>query len=311
MSGDTNRNSQNPESVSADSETRQTPESTPSSSVREYLYLDQAKVQSYLSQIQGGLQLLAEQVERQFRKQTNSTPEFKEAVEASIHAELTGKVPYLLEGQISPDYNVKRERKAGNDLTEVGRSGQRSVITTVHHEALELVERSLGNKLVKLTGVIQFVDFDSLLETIKDFPDHVKNFNAVTGQKMVAPGNIKQLHYLLSKSSAGRILVLVLEDSGMTTTAYLERAKLTSSPQTIVDNYGVRFGKPFTILGVDSTLPTQKVDFSTNFQQAHATGPDMGRSLIDVIQKQEEMKQFWELRSQERHIYPLAMYREL
>ncbi|GAA5504280.1 hypothetical protein Dxin01_04049 [Deinococcus xinjiangensis] len=311
MTENSSKTSQQPSENKSDSAEKPTQPSINSSGVREYLYLDQEKVLSYLSQIQGGLRLLVEQVERQFRSQENTTPQNKSAVESTIEAELLGKIPLVADATVHGTYKSARETTTGNDKVSFGRFGQRANISTVHHEALELVEREMGSKLVHVRGFVQFINFDDLLETIKDFPEFTKNFNAVTGQKLATPANTKQIHYLISKSSAGRILVLVLDEDGVTTTSYLHRDKLTADPRFITDNYGIRFGSEFTLVGVEATPFEEKPDFSLGFTQSHEDGLDMGRHLVDLIQKQEGMKTFWELRSKERHIYPVAMYRTL
>lgn len=288
-----------------------TPESTNSSSVREFLYLDQPKLLSYLSQIHGGLQLLVEQVERQFRSHDNTTPEQKRTVEAAVEAELLGKIPFLVEGTVAPSYKESRETATGGDKVSTGRLGQRASVSTLHHEALELVERHLGDRLVKISGDVQFIDFDSVLDTIKDFPDFIKNFNTVTGQKLSTPSNTKGMHYLVSKSSRGRVAVLLRSPSGKITTSYLQKQNLTTDPQSIVDNYGIRLSGQFTLVGIDATPPTEIPDFSPTFMQAHEDGEEMGRALVQMVQQLEHMLRFWQLKSKDSHIYPIAIYREL
>lgn len=282
-----------------------------SSSVRDFIYLDQSKLLSYLSQIHGGLQLLTERVERQFRTEEKADPEYKSSVEAAVEAELLGKVPLFVEGSFGSQYKTGRETTTGGDKTATGRSGQRAVVSTIHHEALEIVQSHLGDKLISVTGDLQIVDFEHFLSFTRNFNDFVTNFNKVTKGNLTKITNLKELHALVSTASAGRVLAFLQDNDSTISTAYLQREHLTADSQSISDNYGIRLSGEYTVIGIDATPNKDKIDFSKLFNQAHEDGHEMGIGLVDTIQKMESMLDFWRLKSRDSHLYPIAIYREL
>jgi hypothetical protein len=311
MSSDSSSNGKKLSSESNNSAPKRTQPSTNSSIVREFLYLDLPKLFSYLSQITGGRQLLIQRVEEQFKIDEKSEPTQIEAVKFEIDAALSGKIPFFADGNLHGLYGKDSSTQSGDVRTKTGKFGSRVTVSTIYHEALKLVQDELGDRLVSLEGRLAIIDFRQFIGFAGGYGQFIKDFNAVTGQKLKDEAHTKQLASILNVASSDRLLILLREENARTSTAYLSRENLTTDIQNIIDNYGARPKVKFTLIGLDATSDEVKTDFSTNFFQDHDDGQQMGLSLIEVMQQLEALLGFWQLKSKESHIFPLAIYRDL
>lgn len=311
MNDNTNENSQNPSENGNDLKLMPTPPLTNSSVVRDFLYLDQPKVLSYLSQLNGGLQQLVEQVEQQFKVTDKSDPELVHAVQTVIRGELTGKVPLIADGTVAGERTESNEKKKGGDRTLAGRLGARATQTTIHHEAFEIVLSRLSNRFKILQGKIVLIDYDDVIRNMEEHENTIGDFNIVTGQKLATAKNTKNLARLVSRSASGKVTCILSNSSG-NTTAFLNKRHLNEDISVIIDNYGANPSGIFTLVGIETTSSHQeKIILPKSFSHASPNGDEGAENMLGIVMSAFNMHKNWKVISKDSHIYPIALYKEL
>lgn len=311
MSSDTNRNESasngNVTSAAADGKSVTPP-------IRDFIYLNQDRIFSYLSQMDGGLKLLYSKVKEESWSETVTTPEKATEVGASAGGTFEGKIPFLagMSGELGLD--LKHAVTTGNDARTDGERRGNAELFGLHHRAFDLVVQRLGLRVKTLSGKILIADINWLERKIKDFPEIMKAANAFQQDKSrhgKAPSNTTQMSYLFRAYLADRILVILRADGGKTFTAYLDPKHLTSSIDTVISDFGHLPTLNFTMVGIEA--PPQKFndagDFSVTHFQSDAQG--MAELFAHFSGSMGNMRDFFEIKSRDGHIVPLALYTEI
>ena len=306
-SNSSGRNSSGSGSSSATSGTSATPQ------IREFVYLNQNKVFSYLSQLEGGLKLLYSKVQEDSWSETIGDAETTTDVGASIKGTIEGKLEFLagISGEVAGDW--KRSVADGGDSRTDGQRNTSYELFGLHHRAFDLVMDKIGGRFIKVTGQIFIIDAETVIADIKDFPDIIKNLNVflLAGAKQTAPKNTAQIYYLLKKYLKGKILVILKSYDDLIYTAYLERAHVTYAISDVIMDYGMSPISNFTLVGL-SAQP-QAASNARAFSVPHYSPEAQGVSdqFLELAGAMQGMADFFSLRSATGHIVPLALYLDL
>lgn len=279
--------------------------------IREFLYLNQDKIFSYLSQIDGGLKLLYSKVENDSWEERRGQPTKTTGVQAGVQGDAAFKLLALAEARV--EANVTGSHTVESGIEERIDSGSRGSLDLfgLHHKAFDLVLEKLGGRLMTVHGQIFIIDFDWLEENLKDFPAVAKALNALSEQKMTPPKNTTQMSYLFRTYLSGKVLVILRDDDGDIYTAYLDRQHCTTSVENIFSDYGQAPSGRFTLTGISA--PPQTSDAAGNFSVPHFIegAQQMADQLATFAGAMVNMRHFLEVKSTDGHLVPLALYLEL
>lgn len=261
--------------------------------VREFIYLDLPKLQSYLSQIDGGLNLLLQRVENAY-DETRVDPAAKEVMNASLlRGSASGKVPFVGEanGELKHERTVKTTD--GGTTISSGAASGRTEMSVLHHKIFDVVMDKLGGRLEVFRGRVYLFPVDAvwrLYETLgpsltKDPEGKAKlGFDAVRG--------------------LGVTNVIYSEGQGRTLSAFMQNDFFTIPQETLPFVYGVPTEQHFTLVGIKgktkAAIPGVVPKGVGNSQAGKLIGVlgNFGKAIDDMFGGAER-------------IYPLALYKEL
>lgn len=281
--------------------------------VRDFLYLDQEKIFSYLSQIQGGLKILFTKFQNESWHELKGPPEITREVGVDVKGDGGIKIPLLAEARVEAAAHFLNSVKSGPEYRDKGGLDGTSELFGLHHMAFDVVLNELRSRLSVSEGSIEIIDLSSFLDYLKDFPEIVKNFNLINTASKAdePPKTVKNIHYLLNRYGKGKIIVLMKDSKGKVISSFLQECHLTSPITSIIDNYGSQPNGKFVLVGVPAPNNKERVNFSEIFTGISEEGQELVAKLIDLVQNFESMSNFFQLKSNDMNVFPLALYSEL
>ena len=302
--------------------------------VREFLYLDFAKLTSYYAQIfQGVLRSrqrhMGEERERTV-KDTEREAQFElDAAAQAGDASLTSVLAQLLGISLKLETTISHLVKWGGDQSVASQSSQLVEVTELHHDLFALVEKELhGRGLVAsgadympeqlfhiFKGKADIIDFSQLYDTMKNFKKMGATFKTFTGtDPSQGVANLPQLAEMVKNFYSDKVGIVVTQD-GQPATAYIQRDLLTAPIDFIVDTYGRYTQVDLTIFGLRAgyAYPEEEAQGKASFIE----GPDapetpqgmntMAASLLQTNRAMEGMDRFFRVRGNVQ-LYPIAIY---
>lgn len=281
--------------------------------IRDFIYLNQDRIYSYLSQLDGGLKLLYSKVKEESWSETMTTPELTSEVTGSLAGSFEGKIPLLAGMSAEATAEWVRSRKTGNDARVDGERITTSDLFGLHHRAFDLVIERLGSRVKTVSGQIMLADINWLQQNIKDFPEIIKNVNMFLPQKdkITPPDKTSQMSYLFKTYLMNRILMILRDNNSMTYTSYLDPKHLTYPLDNIISDYGQTPTIEFTLVGIEAT--PQQFSQAGKFEvpHFHSDAQPMAKLFGNFAGNMQNMRDFFEMKSREGHMVPLALYTEI
>jgi len=280
--------------------------------VREFLYLNQNRVFSYLSQLDGGLKLLYSKVKEDSWSETIGDAETTTDVGVNVSATVEGKIALLagMSGEVAGDW--KRSTKSGGDTRTDGERNTSSELFGLHHRAFDLVMEKIGSRFTLVTGQIFIIDASGITEDVKDFAEIIKNINVFVpaANKMTTPANLKQMHYLFKKYLKNKILVILRTSNDEIYTAYLEDKHLLYPIGDIVFDYGVAPTGAFTLIGMRARPQAALNAGSFSVPHVEPEAQAIADQFAGLVSAMQGMADFFAFRSATGHLVPLALFSE-
>ena len=208
-------------------------------SVREFIYLDLPKLQSYLSQINGGLDLLLRKVESAY-DETRIDPDTREVVNASLmRGSATGKVPFLgeAEGELKHEHTVKTA-DGGTTVNTVTGSG-RVEMSVLHHKIFDVVMDKLEDKLEVFTGRVYLFPVDAVWRLYE-----------ILGPEATKDPEGKAKQGFAAVRSLGITNVIYSEGQGRVLSAFMQNDFFTIPQESFSFVYGAPTEQRFTLVGI-------------------------------------------------------------
>lgn len=279
--------------------------------IREFIYLNQNKIFSYLSQMEGGLRLLYSKVREEAWSETIGDAEKTTEVGLSASGTVEGKIAFLagISGDVTGDW--RHTVASGGDSRQDSEKTVSSEIFGLHHKAFDLVLEHMRSRLIVKKGRISFIHMDFLLEQLEKFPDTAKNLNALNGGDLKPPPHTKQMHILLKRFMENKIIVILRESNDQKTTAYLAPEFLTGSIDSVIMDYGAAPTMDFTLVGISAPGQAQASAGDFSVQHYDTNGAGMAAQLNTFAGSIGGMSEFFQLKSVDGHVAPLALYLEL
>jgi hypothetical protein len=279
--------------------------------VREFIYLNQAKVFSYLSQMEGGLKLLYSKVHEDSWSETVAEAENVTERGASLTGTFEAKIALLagMTGEATADW--KNSVKSGGDARTDGERSVTSDLFGLHHKAFDLVMQAMGSRLATYSGKIVFIDTDFVIRNIKDFPAIARELKAISGENIVPMANTKEMSSLMDRYLSGKVVVIMRLDDGRKITAYLDKEHLHSNIESTIMDYGYAPVSRFTLVGINA--PAQQQGLAGDFSVPHYVpeGVAMAAQLPAMAGSLAGMAEFLQAKSRDGHVVPLALYVEI
>lgn len=308
MSGDSTRNGTSSNGNGRHGASSGTP-GTPQ--IRDFVYLNQERIFSYLSQLDGGLKLLYSRVRDEGWSETMTSPEKTTDVGANASGSVEGKMAFLagVTGELGADWKHS-VRTGGDSRSDFERRGAMDLFG-LHHRAFDLVMERLGGRFTTVQGRIFLLEANWLEKKVKDFPEIAKAVNAFTTDKVTPPANTTQMSYLFRAYLADKVLVIMKTDDGKTATAYLDPSHFTYPISNIIADYGQAPTLKFTLVGISA--PPQQIEDAGNFAvpHFHVDAAPMAALLAHFAGALGNMRDYFEVKSVESHLVPLGLYYEL
>lgn len=281
--------------------------------IRDFIYLNQDRIYSYLSQMDNGLKLLYSKVKEESWSETMTTPELTSEVTGSLAGSFEGKVPLLAGLSAEATAEWARTRKTGNDARVDGERITSSDLFGLHHRAFDLVIERLNTRVKTVSGKIMLADINWLQQNIKDFPEIIKAVNMFLPKesRVTPPSNTTQMSYLFRTYLMNRILTILRDNDDKIYTAYLDPKHLIYPMDNIISDYGQTPTIEFTLVGIEAK-PQQFVQ-SGKFKvpHFHSDAQPMADLFGGFAGNMQNMRDFFEMKSREGHMVPLALYTEI
>ena len=262
MSDSSRRKRQNASNGTGNSGNGQQSGANASSSVRDFVFLDEAKIFSYLSQIEGGLRLLRDSVESQLDTEQLQTGGDKTAGQTSgeggfspAAAALGGVVGALLGGPAIPlglmagaNGKVAYQRsweKSTDNLTDSSAqfAGSRD-LSILHHAAFDLVVKELGDRLLEIKGALTVLPISAIVTSLHNA--------SKIGLSLNDPTAIDSLAGAAAYGEMGLQSVVFLENDTKQVHAYVHDSSFTMPPALINGTYGACSSVRFTLIGLEA-----------------------------------------------------------
>lgn len=279
--------------------------------IREFLYLNQDKVFSYLSQIEGGLKLLYSKLAHDGWEERRGQPTVTTTVEGNLTGNAALKILALAEANVEGSVGGSHTVESGvEERTERGHQGTVDLFG-LHHKAFDLVLEKLGSRLLTIQGQIFMIDFDWLEKNLKDFPAIAKALNSFSDEKIKPPQNTTQMSYVFRTYLSGKVLVILRDDEGTIHTAYLDKKHCTTSVENIFSDYGQAPSGRFTLTGISAPPQTSVAAGSFSVPHFIESAQPMADQLASFTAALVNVRHFLEVKSTDGHLVPLALYLEL
>lgn len=262
-------------------------------SVREFIYLDTAKIQSYLSQIDNGLSLLVNSVNNEYNHTDVNDPVREVVNDYFIRGLAGGGVPFLgqLEGESSFQRTVKTS--SGGKSVQTASSARRAETSILHHKMFDLVMDKLKEKLEIHQGYIYLIPVGTLGSMMEKY---AKTMNASEMK------NAKRGFQAISELGVTNVAYCEAEDKLVQ--AFMIAEFFTISPLVFPFTYGVPTESKFTLVGIKGKRKYAETDVaprglknSTTANLTNALG-GFNKVIDDMFSNQER-------------VYPLALYKTL
>ena len=279
--------------------------------IRDFIYLDIPRLQSYASQLFEGLPESATKTDSR---------------QAEFGGQVKGRIPFV---------------EGGADTRAV-LSAASAITSTLHHQLVVRVLDGLRDQgflhtsvtdkvpdggFVLLRGQLQIVDLDSLKRMVAVFPDLSRHFGALNApdpgstetradaRRRNRSGSPPAVDLGISKQSALAIVGIidalgaqmirmrVLQDGETVATGVVEPEKFVESPARLGERHGYRMGGEWELLA------------QCNVPSSEALFAPQGASLLDIVEREGlgGMRLFGGLTGAAgegtRQITPLAVYR--
>ena len=281
-----------------------------SSSVREFLYLDTPRIHSYLSQLEGGLRLLAEKVEEAYSSTSETDPEKEERIRAGLAASIFGVIPALMGGgRGNFDYSIDRRTIDATQSTQVGDKAVRTDLSILHHKAFDLVYEAVGDSFLTVTGKLTLLDIRYVQDVYKQTTEAPNTMNAEEKANKEAE-TANALHgFKLMDAFGARLLMYLEEAKGPSVHAMASHEHLTLPFETIRHTYGSPTELDFTLVGISAQhMAKHRRDMP---KQVSESPNAMGRAAFTALNEADTfLNQFFGTTSGQR-LYPLALMLEL
>lgn len=280
-----------------------------SSTVRDFVYLDEAKIFSYLAQIEGGLRLVRQEVESALdTSSTESGGDTKggshnfegqispaaAALAQALTVFLSAGTPTGLLTGAGGKYTYQREWEKSTDVlkTEVRNMTSAADVTVLHHAAFDLVAERMGDKLVKVEGKMSLLPLKVLENVFQTLNDSASD-NAIL-QAFRAIGDL------------GVSNVCYVENGRENIHAFLNERHFLVSPAELLAAYGSPSEVDFTIVGLHAQRPGRANKLTSPKQV-----PEEAKGLFQGIN--EMLDGLWAPLgvNSARRLYPLAVYLEM
>lgn len=303
--------------------------------IREFLYLDFPKLTSYFAQVREGLPTTIQESLGFTDRNLAREPQHETAVEGAGKVQtgapdMEPSVARLLGLMAQLDAKVSRLIRTGGDEGELSETRYQIETKELHHEIFALVEKMLYQRgLVSLQGdstgpfhavkgQADFLDFDFLAKSIKNFPNLGKTYSTMTKQPDFSKDvrNTKQLSEMIEQFYSKR-MGMVISTPELTATAYLQPDHLTAPMQFITDSYGRQTQVDITLFGlkIGEQYPEEETSGQVPFlasqeNQAMSGLSGMAQSILQASRGMEGMDRFFRIRG-DIHLYPVAVYVDL
>lgn len=280
-----------------------------SSSVRDFIYLDEAKVFSYLAQMEGGLRLLRQRVESALDINSEESGGDKTAGQHNVEGGLSptvaavlgalgvagGALPMGLLAGLTGKYTYQRnwENTTPNLKTSTNDGASSSDLTILHHAAFELVMQRMGSKFISVTGHASLLTLgmiNGILDIIVDEPEERIKMQNSFG--------------LLKTMDVQNICFVEGEEN---VHGFMRDEHFLVPPTNFVGSYGSPTEIQFTLVGIYAQRPG-RAGRRTHPQQAEI--PESQGVFKGVNESFSIVSRTLGINGA-RRIYPIAMYREL
>lgn len=266
-----------------------------SSSVREFLYLDTPKIYSYLSQMEGGLRLLIERVENEYKSSRLDPGTRETIIRVATSAVVKGAIPFLGGAEGTGDFERTRKTVEGGEVTTTSSHAGRTDLSVLHHKAFDIVLNGIGGRLKQVDGALSLLAISKMPELVKTLASQ-KSINArdENGASRRFAGDmarldIEQIVYCGREPS--QLLALTLTEH------------FTVPPLHIPLIYGIPSSQNFTLVG----LPGRDVmSGEAPVMRARTDAETMFLFLDQTIRNTDSYLAEYGL-----WVYPLAIYRDL
>jgi len=306
----------------------------PDNGLRDFLYLDYPKLNSYFAQISSGLPTKQEHLTTDTRGTTVSNPSVAlrilgqarasaatDGVMERLVGELQGEASGQLESSI--DFTKRQDHEADEERLIITSELHHAVFTLVldYLERQELVgdgsKETYSRPFQRLEGTAEIIDFSQLAAGIKDFPKVGALFHTITGQPdfSTSMNHPAELSEMVAHYYGDKIGVAVFHHGSIATT-YLDAAHLTAPMSQIRDNFGIITQIPLTLFGlqVGGAYPKAETDGEPRSEDDPLVPPltakglgAMAEGILTSSRGMEAMSRFFRLRGTP-HIYPIAVY---
>lgn len=282
-----------------------------SSGAREFLYLDTGRIHSYLSQLEGGLRLLAEKVEESYSSTQETDPQKIERQQASAKATLAGMIPVLLSAGTGK-FNYGYERQL-TDEQRVAKTEDRAVrtdLSILHHKAFDLVQEAIGEHLLNITGRATFVDVNYLGRLVRSHNDRLARQLSSESSEYKEHEQTRQdseYGFELMGLLGTELLIYVEDPEGMSVNAIGDLSHLTLPTSTIQYAYGSPSSRNITMVGIEGRGPgSSDQRHPTQIKPEH----DAFEALRALNNLEDRIHDFFGTNNGTR-VYPLAIYIDL
>lgn len=293
-----------------DSGTKGSGTGAPSSSVLDFIYLDESKIFSYLSQLRGGLTLLSNEVQDNVTFRSREAGGDKQGgttnAEAQISPLVTGVLAALglatgnpLAGAIAGAGGKFTYEGSWEETTPTLTNAQtnkagRHDLSILHHAAFNVVQEQLADKLITVKGKLTVLSMDFLMR--------VSNF-AISG-----PDKPEMLATIQLVSDLGMDAIAYVESKEKRFAhAFLARRHSLLPYAEFTASYGTRSEVDFTVVG----LHAQNTASARRTTPHQLDGAQETRLLLDGIETaMTQAQRLFGAEGTER-LQPLAIYREL
>lgn len=294
--------------MSGTSNSGQPPQSdaSASSTVRDFIYLDEAKIFSYLAQIEGGLKVVRQKVESALdisstesggdKKSGSHNGELGVSPAATALAQIltsfvSASISSGLLAGAGGKYSYQKNWETSTDTIKTANHDLASStdISILHHAAYDLVAKKLGHKLVVVKGKMSLLPIEVVSEMIKEFGSNPEAISA-----------FKMLEHM------GASNICFVENANDKINAFLDKQHFLVAPGTIFSTYGSPSEVDFTIVGLFAQNPGRQGKRSSPTQAdgqpkllftSMNTAFDMAWTTLGV--------------NGGRRIYPIAIYTEV
>lgn len=231
-----------------------------SSTVRDFIYLDEAKIFSYLAQIEGGLRLVRQEVESALDTSRTESGGDKKGGSHNFEGEVSpaaaalaqaltaflsaGTATGLLTGA-GGKYTYQREWEKSTDklLSETRDLTASTDLTVLHHAAFDVVMSHLSDRVKTAKGALTLLPLSSLVRSFG---------NALAaGLPVDTPDASGGVAAVGAYSELGTQTVVFLESQD-NLHAYVQDSNFIVSPSLLLATYGACTSENFTIVYIEA-----------------------------------------------------------